>query len=81
MNNVPQIPLAFTLNAQEVASPLFQKLLAYWEEQLANAREQNDHDLDPVKTARVRGRIDELKRNIGLTEPTVLLEAPVLGRT
>lgn len=63
------------LTDEERASPAWQKLRRYMEDELATLRIANDaSDLDPISTARLRGRIAELKTLLALGKP-----APVLG--
>ena len=37
------------------------KLQRYWEQELNDLRKKNDFDLDPVATAKLRGRIEQVK--------------------
>jgi hypothetical protein len=57
------------LNATEAQSPLWLKIKAHLEERLVEARLSNDGEHDVVKTARLRGRIAELKRIMALDKP------------
>lgn len=63
----PKLPLALTL--EERRSPLWRKLLAHFEEQLDTLRQQNDADLGENVTARLRGRIQQVKVFIDLNKP------------
>lgn len=72
--NTPPTPFALTLG--DINSPAFQRLKKYWEQELENARRENDADLDEAKTARLRGRIAELKRNLALENPVQQLDLP-----
>lgn len=51
----------FKLSSEERHSSLWLKLERLTAERLASARRENDGALDQDKTARVRGRISELK--------------------
>ncbi len=73
-NNTP--PKAFILNPAELANPVFVKLVEHWEEELGRLRAQNDADLDEIETAKLRGRIAQLKQNLALTTPPPLIEQP-----
>jgi len=57
------------LTETEVHSALWTKLKEHMESRLAEHRRKNDGDLDPTKTARMRGRIDELKVLLALETP------------
>lgn len=56
------------LNQTERDSALWKKLQAHFEARLATLRARNDAELDPVKTARLRGRIAELKTTLLLAQ-------------
>lgn len=58
------------LNAVEKQSALWRKLEQHLTERLATMRQKNDGNLDPLETAKVRGRITELKDLIALGEPS-----------
>jgi hypothetical protein len=52
----------FTLTPGEQQTPLYIKLRKHWEARLQELREKNDSAaLTPEETARLRGRIDEIK--------------------
>lgn len=51
-------------------NPLWLKLKAHFEARLEVLRSQNDGNLDPEATAKMRGRIAEVKYFIGLDKPT-----------
>lgn len=58
------------LNAQERDNPLWRKMQKRFEERLEKLRKQNDDsNLDPMKTARLRGQIAEVKLMLGLDKP------------
>ena len=53
-----------TITDAELNSPLWLKLLAHWNDELSALRSSNDGDLDELKTAALRGRIKQIKRDI-----------------
>lgn len=53
-----------TLTDAELNSPLWLKLLAHWNKELETLRVLNDGELDELKTAAIRGRIKQIKRDI-----------------
>lgn len=53
----------------ESNSALWLKIKAHYEARLQTLREQNDADRDPDKTAKLRGRIAEVKALLGLDAP------------
>lgn len=61
------------LNAAEAQSPLWVKIKAHLEARLDSARLKNDGDLDEVETAKLRGRITELKSFLALDKPPPIL--------
>lgn len=56
------------LNKQDFQSGTWLKLKEYLRTRIAEHRNENDEDLDPVKTARLRGRIDEDKILLALDQ-------------
>jgi len=56
----------FTLEQSERNSPLWAKLAAHFEERLATTRNRNDSDHDEAATAKLRGRIAELRYTLSL---------------
>lgn len=56
-------------------SPVWKKFVTDCEARLASLRTQNDGELDPVKTAVLRGRIREVKRILALDKPGPRVEA------
>lgn len=50
------------------ADPMWQRLRAYIVERIEYHRTQNDNDLTPEQTAKVRGRIAELTGILRLSE-------------
>lgn len=57
---------ALKLSRDEKSSRLFTRLMEHWEDRLQSLRLQNDGDHDPVSSAKLRGRIAELKLNLSL---------------
>lgn len=62
------------LTPQERDSEVWRKLNAHIEERIALHRVKNDKDLDPVQTAKLRGRIQELiyLQSISKDDPPVV---------
>lgn len=56
------------LTEQDRHSACWLKLKAYYEERLALLRVQNDADLNDMDTAKLRGRIKEIRALLGLGE-------------
>lgn len=54
------------LSTDEKNSPIWQKLKEEFSRRLIQLREENDRPLTEVETAKVRGRIAELKRIVSL---------------
>lgn len=50
-------------------SDTWKRIREHYEGQLQKARNQNDNDQDPVQTARLRGRIAEIKLLLALDKP------------
>lgn len=61
--------LPFRLNAADAQGETWQKLKRHLEAELAKRRQENDKDLDAEQTAKLRGRINELKRILTLDKP------------
>lgn len=57
------------LTQEEARHPLWLKVKKHLEERLAQVRVENDKDHDERKTARIRGRINELKYLAALDKP------------
>lgn len=57
------------LNELERQSAAWLKLEKYTEERLTALRQQNDGDLDPLATSRLRGRIAMCKEILDLGRP------------
>lgn len=53
----------------ELQSAVWLKLQQHMEDRLGQLRQQNDGDLDPIATARVRGRSAMLKELLDLGRP------------
>lgn len=66
---IPQTPKQFELTQAERESHLWKKLMKHFEQRIANMRAQNDSDLDERTTARVRGRIAEVRDLMNLDKP------------
>ncbi len=64
------------LTHEEKNSPLWRKLMSHWAGQLDAMRLQNDGALSELETARLRGRIVELKTNLALNNDKPDLQAP-----
>lgn len=54
------------LTEQERGSALWTKIKKHYETRLQTLRTENDANLDDIKTAKQRGRIDEVKLLLGL---------------
>lgn len=53
----------------ELQSAVWLKLQQHMEDRLDQLRQQNDGDLDPIATARVRGRVAMVKELLDLGRP------------
>lgn len=58
------------LNTAEKQTALWIKIKAHLEARLETCRKQNDGDADAVQTAKMRGRILEIKSFFGAGKPT-----------
>ncbi len=58
------------LNDLDRRSDTWKKIKAHYEAELAKLRQQNDGELDAEKTARLRGRIFEIKRILDMDKET-----------
>lgn len=65
-----------TLTKQERNDPLWLKLKAEYESRLAQLRKDNDKDMSETETAKLRGRIAELRRiiDMGAEKPVIEVE-------
>lgn len=65
------------LKKHEIDSALWQKLEAHLKEKLTSLRAQNDAELGPEATSKLRGRIAEVKSllSLGEIQETVQQEA------
>lgn len=54
--------------------PVWAKVVAYCRLRIDSLREQNDGDLDPEATAKLRGRIEAFKEIVGLQSAPDLLQ-------
>lgn len=52
----------------DLQSPTWLRIEKYLNDRLATLRKENDQDLDERKTAKVRGRIEEVKKLLKLKE-------------
>ncbi|MGE5524334.1 MAG: hypothetical protein ACM3SS_11510 [Rhodospirillaceae bacterium] len=64
------------LDRTDVHSPTWAKIKAHLEERLAEHHAANEHDIDAMKTAKLRGRIAELHYVLSLAEPPETPVAP-----
>ncbi len=62
------------LTEHELASPLWRKLKEHWEARMEQLRSENDKNLNEIETARLRGRIAEVKASLDIGTPK-----PVIG--
>lgn len=60
----------FGFTTADTQSPLWRKFMRMFEHRIEHHRRRNDGDLDPVKTAKVRGQIAEATFYQGLDKPT-----------
>ncbi|EKD97507.1 MAG: hypothetical protein ACD_23C00889G0003 [uncultured bacterium] len=63
-----------TLTDAELNCQLWLKLLAHWNDELSALRASNDGDMDELKTAALRGRIKQIKRNLDIGNPKPAIE-------
>lgn len=63
------------LDESDRQSPTWKKIMAYYEARATKLRRDNDKNLDEVRTARLRGRIEETKHVLALDKPAPVLEA------
>jgi hypothetical protein len=50
-------------------SPVWLRLKAHWEKELGTLRAKLEQDLSELVTAKIRGRIAEMKENLALDKP------------
>lgn len=67
----------FILTHVEKDSPLWNRLMGYLDARLKRLRIENDADRTPEQTARLRGRIDEVKLMMGLNNDQPIVEPDV----
>lgn len=65
---------ARVLDEADLRSATWQKIKAHYEGRLADLRARNDGPLDPIKTAKLRGRIEEAKQILSLASPVPLMK-------
>ena len=57
------------LDLTDIQSATWQKMRAHIQARIDLLRKQNDNDADQESTAKLRGRIAELKKLLGTAEP------------
>ncbi len=62
------------LTEAELSSPLWEKLEKHFKERLQILRAENDKSLNDTDTAKLRGRIEEVKKTIALGTPQEEIE-------
>jgi hypothetical protein len=60
------LPEPFELSQGDKLNPLWIRMEQYWTNKLAMLRQNNDADLDSEETAKLRGRISEIKAMLAL---------------
>lgn len=58
----------FDLSEADKMNPLWLRMEPYLAKRLSKLRAQNDADLDPEETAKLRGKISELKTMLNLAK-------------
>ena len=61
----------FALSYEEKRSPLWKKLCAHWETRLESLHSQNEGDKTDIETAKLRGRMAELRLNMALNKEPI----------
>lgn len=61
-------------------NPLWRRLVEHWKARRDTLRAQNDGDIDPIKTARLRGQIAELSRLIEMDVDQPVVEPVVIEK-
>lgn len=61
------------LEKHETQSALWQKLESHIHSRISDLRSSNDADLDPIATARLRGRIASLRELLSLSQDETVL--------
>jgi hypothetical protein len=69
VSDAPKQEAQFRLELNDRHSPTWAKLRRHLEARITELRRQNDSDADPMKTAKLRGRIAELKGLLSLGNP------------
>ena len=62
------------LTTRELQDPVWLKIKAHLEARLTDLRKQNDADLSPDATAKLRGRILETRKTLDLGNPRPEIE-------
>ena len=63
--------MSCNLTHEEKTSPLWHKLKEHYESRLARLREENDGPLDDVETAKLRGKIAEVRSLLKLESAAI----------
>ncbi|OGT57521.1 MAG: hypothetical protein A3E01_08255 [Gammaproteobacteria bacterium RIFCSPHIGHO2_12_FULL_63_22] len=63
------------LNDQDLQTAVWKKITAHLEQRIQALRERNDKELDDTKTAKLRGRIAEVKELMALDQPAPSVDA------
>jgi hypothetical protein len=76
MSSLPKKPaeLGPVLMDSDRASPTWTKLREHYEKRLATLRAQNDNEQPAEETAKLRGRIAEVKRLLAMDKDTPQIE-------
>lgn len=64
------------LDYSDKISPTWVKLAKHWNEELQTLRYQLEGDKTELQTAKLRGRIAEIKANLSLEKEEIALEVP-----
>lgn len=59
----------FKLTESEIHTSVWKKVSEHFELRLDSLRDDNDCDLDQIKTANLRGRLKEIKYLLGIAHP------------
>lgn len=62
------------LNDQDINSATWAKIRTHYEGELASLRKKNDGNINTEETARLRGRIAEVKALLALDKPIEVLQ-------
>ncbi len=64
--NEPKKPFALTRDDKN--SPLWRKLVSHWESRIEALQRQNEGDQPESSTAKLRGRVAEIRANLTLSQ-------------